>query len=94
MELTTAGQPDDHAASISIDDLTLRFSRQDVDAAYERGAAEHVAELARVQALLDHAVQRSIMVVREAKDAHERGLAEGRAERCGTCHRARVIRRA
>jgi hypothetical protein len=54
--------------------------RTDTDAAYERGKAEHAAELARVEALLDHAVQHSIMVVKTGKDAYERGLAEGRRQ--------------
>lgn len=45
-------------------------------AAYKRGKAEGAAELARVQALLDIAQQRSIMVLKNAKDAYERGLRE------------------
>lgn len=50
----------DQPGSISIDDLTLRFSKQDVDEAYDRGltqglmhAVEHISRLLGHEVVLD-----------------------------------------
>jgi hypothetical protein len=47
----------DQPGSISIDDLTLRFSKQDVDDAYDRGLAEGRQDVERLTLLLEQAEQ-------------------------------------